>query len=167
MPDTARVSPIPGVRETVLVAPDSFKGTFTATEVAEAVGEGLREAGRPTDLCPVADGGEGTLEALRPVFGGELRTVAVRDPLGRPLRAPFLLSDDGRTAIVETAAASGLGLVPRRRRDPLAASTVGPGARSPPVRARSCSASAAAPRPTAAPARSTRSNRPEGWAAPV
>ena len=118
---------IVGVRETVLVAPDSFKGTFTATEVAGAVGAGLRAGGRPVDLCPVADGGEGTLEALRPAFGGELRQVRVHGPLGRALRAPFLLSDDGRTAIVETASASGLHLVPRRRRDPFAASTAGTG----------------------------------------
>jgi glycerate 2-kinase len=127
MPDTARVRSIPGVRETVLVAPDSFKGTFTATEVAGAVGEGLREAGRPVDLCPVADGGEGTLEALRPAFGGELRPVSVHGPLGRPLEASFLLSEDGRTAIVETASASGLHLLPRRGRDPFAASTIGTG----------------------------------------
>jgi glycerate kinase len=127
MPDTARVSPIPGVRETVLVAPDSFKGTFSATAVAEAVGEGLREAGRPVDLCPVADGGEGTLEALRPAFGGELRSVPVHGPLGRPLDGSFLLSEDGRTAVVETASASGLGLVPVDDRDPFAASTTGTG----------------------------------------
>ena len=121
------MSPIPGVRETVLVAPDSFKGTFTATEVAAAVGEGVREAGRPVDLCPVADGGEGTLEALRPAFGGELETVPVHGPLGRPLRASFLLSADGRTAIVETASASGLGLVAPADRDPFTASTAGTG----------------------------------------
>jgi glycerate 2-kinase len=127
MADTARVRSIPGVRETVLVAPDSFKGTFTATEVAEAVGAGLGEAGRPVDLCPVADGGEGTLEALRRAFGGELRSVAVHGPLGGPLTAPFLLSGDRRTAIIETASASGLGLVPRSRRDPFAASTAGTG----------------------------------------
>ena len=127
MPDTGAVSPIPGLRETVLVAPDSFKGTFSATEVAEAVGAGLCDAGRPVDLCPVADGGEGTLQALRPAFGGELRTVSVHGPLGRAMKAPFLLSEDGRTAIVETASASGLHLVPRRGRDPFAASTVGTG----------------------------------------
>ena len=121
------MSPIPGVRETVLVAPDSFKGTITATAVAAAVGEGLREAGRPIDLCPVADGGEGTLDALRPAFGGELRSVPVHGPLGRPLDASFLLSSNGRTAIVETAAASGLGLVAVGDRDPLAASTAGTG----------------------------------------
>src|ERR1700742_5130455 len=127
MPDTARVRSIPGIRETVLVAPDSFKGTFSATEVAGAVGAGLREVGRPVDLCPVADGGEGTLQALRPAFGGELRTVSVHGPLGRAMKAAFLLSEDGRTAIVETASASGLHLVPRRGRDPFAASTVGTG----------------------------------------
>jgi glycerate kinase len=127
MTDTGAVSPIPGVRETVLVAPDSFKGTFTATEVAEAVGAGLRAAGRPVDLCPVADGGEGTLQALSPAFGGELRTVSVHGPLGRPIKAPFLISEDGRTAIVETASASGLHLVSPRRRDPYAASTAGTG----------------------------------------
>ncbi len=121
------MSPIPGVRETVLVAPDSFKGTFTAIAVAEAVGEGLREAGRPVDLCPVADGGEGTLEALRPAFGGELHWVSVQGPLGRPLEASFLLSEDGRTAVVETASASGLGLVSAAERDPFAASTAGTG----------------------------------------
>jgi glycerate 2-kinase len=126
MPDTGAVSPIPGVRETVLVAPDSFKGTFTAIEVAGAVGEGVRAAGRPVDLCPVADGGEGTLQALRPAFGGELRSVPVHGPLGQPLEASFLVSEDGRTAIVETASASGLGLVSGRR-DPFAASTAGTG----------------------------------------
>jgi glycerate 2-kinase len=127
MADTARVRSIPGIRETVLVAPDSFKGTFTATEVAEAVGTGLRDGGRPVDLCPVADGGEGTLQALHPAFGGELQSVAVHGPLGRPLDAWFLLSEDRRTAIVETASASGLHLVPDGGHDPFAASTVGTG----------------------------------------
>jgi glycerate 2-kinase len=127
MPDTARVRSIPGIRETVLVAPDSFKGTFTATEVAEAVGAGLHDAGRPVDLCPVADGGEGTLEALRPAFGGELRSAPAHGPLGEPLEASFLLSEDGRTAIVETASASGLHLLSRQGRDPFAASTAGTG----------------------------------------
>ena len=65
MTDTGAVSPsIPGVPTTVLVAPDSFKGTFTAAQVARAIGQGLEAAGRPVDLCPVADGGEGTLQAL-------------------------------------------------------------------------------------------------------
>ena len=119
------MSPIPGVPETVLVAPDSFKGTFTAAEVADAIGRGLRWAGRPVDVCPVADGGEGTLAALAPPLGAELVGAPAHDPLGRPIEAVFALA--GELGIVETAAASGLGLVPRRSRDPIAASTAGTG----------------------------------------
>lgn len=119
------MSPIPGVPEIVLVAPDSFKGTFTAAQVADAIGCGLRAAGRPVDLCPVADGGEGTLAALAPPLGAELVPALAHDPLGRPIEAAFALA--GELAIVETAAASGLGLVARRARDPIAASTAGTG----------------------------------------
>jgi glycerate kinase len=112
----------------VLVAPDSFKGTFRASEVAGAVGRGLERAGlMPPDLCPVADGGEGTLDALLPGLGGEIVAAEVHDPLGRPLRAGFALVEAGGTAIVETAAASGLGLVAEDERDAWAASTYGTG----------------------------------------
>jgi len=116
---------IPGIPTTILVAPDSFKGTLSAAEVAEAIGRGLEDAGRPVDLCPVADGGEGTLEALLDAVGGELRTVSVSDPLGRPIDAAFALGD--RVAVVETAAASGLGLVDPSERDAVQASTFGTG----------------------------------------
>ncbi len=121
---------IPGVPTTILVAPDSFKGTLRATEVTDAIGRGLRQAGRPVDLCPVADGGEGTLEALRSAHGGELRAVTVSDPLGRPTEASFALAPGAggrRVAIVEMAAASGLHLVSPEERDPFAASTFGTG----------------------------------------
>src|SRR5918999_1668727 len=112
----------------VLVAPDSFKGTFNAAQVAGAIGRGLERAGlMPPDLCPVADGGEGTLDALLPQLGGELVGVEVHDPLGRPVRAGFGLVEDGGTAIVETAAAGGLGLVAEDERDAWAASTFGTG----------------------------------------
>lgn len=110
-----------------LVAPDSFKGTFSAREVAEAIGRGLARAGRSVDLCPVADGGEGTLAALAPALRAQPRHADVHDPLGRPLRGAYALSADGRTAIVETAAASGLPLVAEHERDPWAASTAGAG----------------------------------------
>jgi glycerate kinase len=116
---------IPGIPTTVLVAPDSFKGTLTAAEVAQAIGHGLEAAGRPVDLCPVADGGEGTLEALLPAVEGELRTVTVSDPLGRAIEASFALGDG--VAVVETAAASGLGLVAPEERDAVEASTFGTG----------------------------------------
>lgn len=116
---------IPGVPTTILVAPDSFKGTLSATEVAAAVARGLEGAGREVDLCPVADGGEGTLQALMPALGGELRTAAVSDPLGRRIEARFALGDG--VAVVETAAASGLSLVAENERDAIAASTAGTG----------------------------------------
>ena len=113
------------IPETVLVAPDSFKGTFSAAEVAGAIGAGLESAGRPVDLCPVADGGEGTLDALALGLGAERRRASVTDPLKRPVEAEFGLA--GEAAIVETAAASGLGLVKPADRDAFAATTTGTG----------------------------------------
>jgi glycerate kinase len=95
----------------VLIAPDSFKGTLRATQVAAALGRGLERGGlRPPDLCPVADGGEGTLEVLVTALGGEVVAAEVHDPLGRPLRASFALMEDGDTALVEVAAATALSL---------------------------------------------------------
>ena len=113
----------------MLVAPDSFKGTFSSNEVAQAVGDGLQAAGHAIELCPVADGGEGTLEVLVQSLGGELRSAIASDPLGRPIEAPFGLCPVGRrlVAVVETASASGLGLVSAGERDPVAASTYGTG----------------------------------------
>src|SRR3954465_8325758 len=97
----------------VLVSPDSFKGTFRATQVAAAIGRGLERAGLvPPDLCPVADGGEGTLEGPLTALGGETAAARVQDPLGREIDAGFGLLEDGGTAVVEMAAASGLGLLP-------------------------------------------------------
>lgn len=117
-----------GIPETILVAPDSFKGTLSATEVADAVGRGLVAGGRPVDLCPVADGGEGTMEALLRALSGQTVEAAAHDPLGRELRARFgIVEGRNRVAVVETAAASGLGLVDERERDPMAASTYGTG----------------------------------------
>jgi glycerate 2-kinase len=116
---------IPGIPETVLVAPDSFKGTLSAAEVAQAIGRGLSDRGRPVDLCPVADGGEGTLEALLPAIDGELRTATVSDPLGRDIEASFALGEG--VAVVETAAASGFALLEPDERDPVAATTFGTG----------------------------------------
>jgi glycerate 2-kinase len=124
------MSRIAGIPPTILVAPDSFKGTLRATEVAEALGRGLADAGRPVDLCPVADGGEGTLEVLLRALDGDQRLATVSDPLGRPIDAAYGLGlgTAGRTVgIVETAAASGLHLVPAGRRDPVATSTYGTG----------------------------------------
>lgn len=110
----------------VLVAPDSFKGTLAAAEVARAIAEGIRQGGGEAVEMPVGDGGEGTMDALVATLGGELREASVSDPLGRPLAARFALLPDGR-AVVETAEASGLGLVREDERDAWAASTRGTG----------------------------------------
>ena len=110
-----------------LVAPDSFKGTFSAPDVAAAIASGLRDAGRAAEELPVADGGEGTMDVLLATLGGERRTVEASDPLGRPVQAAFALIEDGRVAVVETAQASGLGLVEEEERDAWSASTRGTG----------------------------------------
>lgn len=93
----------------VLVCPDSFKGTLRAAQVAAAIGRGIELAGlAPPDLCPVADGGEGTLEVLLTRLGGELLAAHAHDPLGRAIGCSFALIEDGAAAIVEVAGASGL-----------------------------------------------------------
>lgn len=114
-------------RRPIVLAPDAFKGTFRAAEVAAALRRGLESAGWPCDPCPIADGGEGTMEVLLLALGGETAGADAHDPLGRPLRAGFGLVEDGGTAIVETAAASGLHLVAEGERDAEAASTAGTG----------------------------------------
>jgi glycerate 2-kinase len=114
-------------RTRFLVCPDSFKGTFSAVEVAAAIGAGIEEAGGAVDLCPAADGGEGTAETVRATIGGEVRTADVLDPLGRTIEASFVLVEDGATAVIDTAAASGLPLVAPEDRHPEAASTYGTG----------------------------------------
>lgn len=119
-----------GIPTTVLVAPDAFKGTLRASEVAAAIGRGLELAGTETDLCPIADGGEGTLEALLGPLGAETCTTAVEGPMGAPVEVPFGLTAAGRrgaTAVVEAAAASGFHLMAARERDPIKASTYGTG----------------------------------------
>ena len=112
----------------VLVAPDSFKGTFRAVQVAGAIGRGLERAGlMPPDLLPLADGGDGTLDALLVNLGGETVSARVRDPLGREIEAGYAMLEAGGTALIEMAAASGLSLVAEEERDPWAASTYGTG----------------------------------------
>lgn len=110
-----------------LVAPDSFKGTFTAAEVAAAIARGLEGGGQPAEELPVADGGEGTQAVLLEARGGESLTTTAHDPLGREVEASFALLGDGRTAVVEVAAASGLTLVAEGERDAFAASSYGTG----------------------------------------
>ena len=108
----------------VLVAPDKFKGTFTAAEVADAIASGLRAAGREVVELPVADGGEGTAEAL----GGTSVATSAHDALGRPVEPSYSwLDDDQQTAIVEAAAASGMWRLEPGELDPLTATSAGTG----------------------------------------
>lgn len=106
-----------------LVAPDKFKGTHTAAEVAAAIAAGLREGGREARELPVADGGEGTAAAL----GGQAVTAPATDPLGRPVEAEYALLPDGETALVEATSASGLWHLADSERDPWEASSAGTG----------------------------------------
>jgi glycerate 2-kinase len=114
---------------TVLIAPDSFKGSLTSVEVARALADGWGRA-RPDDellLSPLADGGEGTLEAIRAAGGWTVETARVHDPLRREITARWLRSLDGASAIVEMAEASGLSRVAPGERDPIAATSLGTG----------------------------------------
>lgn len=113
----------------VLFAPDSYKESLSALAVARAMAAGWDRADPAADLrlAPIADGGEGTTEALVAATAGRLVMVDTEDPLGRPMRAAFGVLGDGVTAVVETAAASGLALVGKQERDALRASTYGTG----------------------------------------
>ncbi|MBV9195948.1 MAG: glycerate kinase [Solirubrobacterales bacterium] len=110
-----------------LVAPDDFKGTFTAPQVAAAIAAGLRRGGAEADELPIADGGDGTMDALLASLGGSVHTARVADPLGRSVRARWAMLEDGQTAVVEMAQASGLRHVAAHERDAWAATTRGTG----------------------------------------
>ncbi|MHB1064973.1 MAG: glycerate kinase [Georgenia sp.] len=113
----------------IVLAPDSFKESMTAPEAVEAMVRGIR-AVLPDAECvrvPMADGGEGTTDALVAATGGEVVEVAVHDALGRPITARYGYVATDRLAIVEVAAAAGLHLLAPEERDPLAASSGGVG----------------------------------------
>jgi glycerate 2-kinase len=109
----------------VLCCPDKFRGSLTAVEAAARMAAGVAQAGRDARELPLADGGEGTLDALLAAVGGERRRSTVTGPLGASVEAEWGLLPDG-TAIVEMARAAGLALVGDGN-DPLQASTVGVG----------------------------------------
>jgi glycerate kinase len=111
----------------IIVAPNSFKGSLSASQAAVAIARGVREARPDAEIVeiPVADGGEGTVEALVSARHGTFRSVEVEGPLGDPVQATYGLIDDGRTGVVELASASGLTLIPAEKRDPRKTSTYG------------------------------------------
>ena len=114
----------------IVVAPDKFKGCLTAPQVCDAIASGIRSV-RPDatiDLCPVADGGEGTVAALVAATNGRFETRRVTGPLPEmKVDATFGVLGDGHTAVIEMAAASGLALLKPDERDPLATTTFGTG----------------------------------------
>lgn len=113
----------------IVVATDSFKGSLSATEVCQAIKEGILRAD-PTcqvEILPIADGGEGTLEAMRLSSGGEMINVQCVNPLGEKIRGKYLILADGKTAVIEMAQAAGLCLIAREQQNPLYTTTYGVG----------------------------------------
>jgi glycerate kinase len=113
----------------VVIAPQGFKGNLSALQVSQAIDKGIRRAFPDvvTSLVPMADGGEGTTQALVDALGGSLISAAVTGPMGERVVAHWGFLSDSVTAVIEMAAASGLGLVPPEKRNPELATTYGTG----------------------------------------
>lgn len=113
----------------IVIAPDSFKESMTALQAATAMEQGFREIFPDADIVkiPMADGGEGTVQALVDATAGEIVSAQVTGPLGEPVEAFYGLMGGGETAVIEMAAASGIQLVPKEKRNPLIATTRGTG----------------------------------------
>ena len=113
----------------ILIAPDSFKESLSAEGVAKAIGRGFQSIFPDAELVllPVADGGEGTTDSLVAATSGQRFTQQATGPLGEPVEAFWGLLGNGETAVIETAAASGLDLIDASQRDPLTATTRGTG----------------------------------------
>ena len=113
----------------ILIAPNAFKNSLDATAAAEAIRDGLQQSKLKCtcEYFPVGDGGDGTAALLIQKYGGTIVPAEVHDPLGRKIRASFGLIDNGKTAVIEMADASGLRLLRREEFDPLHATTFGTG----------------------------------------
>lgn len=113
----------------IVVAPDSFKGSLSAREVADCCRDAIRRAmpSAETVCVPLADGGEGTVDAVCGQMGGEMAECSVHGPLGRSVKARYAITGDGSTAVMEMAQASGLTLIEASERNPLLTSTCGVG----------------------------------------
>lgn len=113
----------------IVIAPDSYKESLSAMAVASEIEAGFREIFPDAEYrkVPVADGGEGTVQAMIDASGGRLVELRVRGPLGEPVSAFYGMMGDGGTAVIEMAAASGLELVPAARRDPMRTTSYGTG----------------------------------------
>jgi glycerate 2-kinase len=113
----------------IVIAPDSFKESLSALEVAEAIEKGFKQVLPDAEIVkvPMADGGEGTVQSLVDATGGEIITKTVTGPLGEPVEAFFGILGNKTTAVIEMAAASGIQLVSTEKRNPLLTTTRGTG----------------------------------------
>jgi glycerate kinase len=113
----------------ILVAPDKFKGSLAAIDAARAIARGVLKVWPAADvrILPIADGGEGTSDAICAALGGEWIEVRAHDPLGELIGARYAWFEKTKTAVIEMSAASGLWRVPAEKRNPLRASTRGTG----------------------------------------
>ncbi len=113
----------------IILAPDSFKGSLSAQEVVQAMTAGARKICPEAEIIPIpmADGGEGSIEAVLAAKSGQLIKVEVRDPLMRPIQAEYALLNQGKTALIEMAKASGLLLLDPREKNPMLTTTYGTG----------------------------------------
>jgi glycerate kinase len=113
----------------IVIAPDSFKGSLTAVEVSDAIGQGVREIFPETEIVkiPMADGGDGTVQCLVNATGGEILREKVKNPLGDEVLASYGILGDKKTAVIEMAEASGLTLIPENKKNPLITTTYGTG----------------------------------------
>lgn len=113
----------------VVIAIDSFKGSLTSMQAGEAVAEGIRRAypDAQTIVRPIADGGEGTVDALVAGMGGQVRTITATGPLGDKLQCAYGFLPETKIAIIEMSAAAGITLIPEEKRNPLHTTTYGVG----------------------------------------
>ena len=113
----------------VTIATDSLKGSLTSLEAGQAAAEGIRRVYEDADICirPLADGGEGTVEALVRGMGGELKRITVTGPLGKPVVCEYGIIKESGTAVIEMAGAAGITMVDEEERNPLYTTTYGVG----------------------------------------
>lgn len=113
----------------ILIMPDSYKGSLSATDAARAMARGVESVfpDARIELMPIADGGEGTVETLVEATGGHIERCTVTGPLGEPVQAAWGILGDGATAVIETASAAGLPLIREDQRNPLLTTSYGVG----------------------------------------
>src|SRR5690625_2116609 len=113
----------------IIIAPDSFKESMSAMEAAQAIESGFQRVFSEAEYIkvPMADGGEGTVQSIVDATNGKIMTVAVTGPLGQKVKAFYGVTGNGKAAVIEIAAASGLHLIPEEKRNPLYTTTRGTG----------------------------------------